>query len=322
MVRPPGTPSRCAKVSHLHASSRIVVIAEMALLSVLGYFAPGRGESPVAPRSAASETRHLVPRIAVPAAATIKRGEAISGRSYAAASPAVAEISHRYETATDKRALFEELRDSGTAESLYFAAEILEDCFDVGEHGFEAVVNAFLDKLPIDSPTTTKQVESFRRLVEPCAGFDGRLSSPAEIQLLYAAGAQRGDPRAIGHLLTSAGIDSAAVTVQTAAVLLELSDPHVIGEVSSYLAGLFVGGMVLDGARLNPSENGPVTMAWALVACDYGASCGATHPAVLQACARGGLCGIESLDELFRLTYVPVETYQRGQAYRARILAA
>ncbi|MEP7085338.1 MAG: hypothetical protein ABI854_11410 [Betaproteobacteria bacterium] len=235
---------------------------------------------------------------------------------------AAADLGHRYATATDKRALFEELRDSGNSESLYFAAEILADCLDVAEQGFEVAVSEFTDHLSGESPTTTKQVGAFRRLIEPCAGFDGRHSSQGEIQLLHSAGAQRGDPRAIAHLLGSADADSPAVAVRTAANLLALDDPQVIREVSGYLAGLFAGGMVIDGATLDAAENGPVTMAWALVACDYGAPCDAENPAVLQACARGGLCGLKSLDELFRLTYVPLETYERGLAYRARIFAA
>ncbi|MEP6701976.1 MAG: hypothetical protein ABJB04_03230 [Betaproteobacteria bacterium] len=318
----------------MNRKSRGVELGEAILVAALVYCGAAGNNHP--PRSPPTSGTAMVPIAQQPAATPVQIAvpHAVAMRSAAAPLAAASvpqpvagwsgnpSISERYETAIDKRVLFDELRDSGAPEGFYFAAEILRDCMAVGERGFEAVVDEFRATLPIDTPTIAQKVQSFRQLVEPCVGFDGRRSSIAEIEVLYAAGALRGDLRASAHMLTSAGDQSVADSIRSAATLLESNDPWVIGEVSSYLAGLYARGMIVDGETLDSSENGPVAMAWALVACDFGAPCGAASQPVLQACARGGLCGIESIDELFRLTYVPPDAYQRGQQYHARILAA
>jgi len=236
--------------------------------------------------------------------------------------PARAQVILRYEHATDKRALFEELTASGFAENYYFAAEILSDCLTVGEQGIGAVTGDFLANLAIDAPATASRLDAFRQSIDPCAGFSGRPTSIDEIQQLYATGAQRGDPRALAHMLMSAGIEEIAGSIRVAASLLESNDPYVIGDVAGFLGGVYARGMVIDGKTLSPADNDSMAMAWALVACDYGAPCGADSRAVLRACAQGGLCGIESLEELFRLTHVPDDTYRHGREYHAQILAA
>jgi hypothetical protein len=319
--------------------SRVAVLAEIVVVATLGYYMPGSGGAQLVSKAGVDhgDLRATKPakRVAAPSPpATVPtavqpahphrpvRVAPVPTPSAAGNSRDERDVSRLYETVFDKRELFEELRTSGSTDSFYFAAEILQDCLDVSEQGYDAVVSEFLARLPADSPTKGQQVEAFRQIVEPCAGFDGRRSSSAEVQLLYAAGAQRGDPRATAHLLSSAGLNVATDSIRTAAALLDQRDPYVIGEVAGYLAGLYARGMVIDGETLSAEENGPVAMAWALVACDYGASCGANSRPILQACGRGGLCGLESLDELFRLTDGAMNAYERSQQYRARILAA
>jgi hypothetical protein len=248
--------------------------------------------------------------------------EATRSRASTRAPAPLATPRHLYEHATDKRLLFDTLRDSGSVEGFYFAARILDDCFDVAEHGIDSVVRSFVGNLPLDAPGKGEQIAAFRQLVEPCYGFDGRTIRPAEIELLYAAGAYQGDPRSIAHLLGSAGIDRVTESIQKARVLLEHRDPYVIAGVSNFLAGLYAQGHVIDGNALDPSQNAPVAMAWTLVACDFGAECSTSNNDVLRACAHGGLCEVHSLEDLFRLTLVDDETYRRGQYYRERILLA
>jgi hypothetical protein len=231
-------------------------------------------------------------------------------------------VARRYETANDKRALFEELKASGSSDAPFFAAMILRDCLDVSVQGLNSVITDFTAKIPDNSPTKTTQIEAFRRLKEPCAGFEGRRSSLAEVEQKFSEAMRNGDPRAMARTLNTGQFDPKSDPVKLAAGLLEDNDPYVIAEVADFLEGPVAGGFVIGGMPVGPLHTAAANAAWDLVACDYGGSCGSNSGPVLTACAYSEVCGVSSLDEVMSTLYLTPDEYRRALEYRLQIEAA
>ena len=231
-------------------------------------------------------------------------------------------ISGRYETATDKRALFEELKASDSGEAKYFAAKILRDCLDVAQASFGDVQAKFMSGINPGTPHGPARVAAFKQITDPCSGFSGRKFNNNEVDQLIAEGAQKGDPRALARQLLSGQLDQSLDPIRTAAALLETGDPYVFEHVSAFLQIRSKGDLFIDGKAVDPAERGAVNFAWAFVACDYGGSCDAQSAAVLNACAYEGLCNVGSYEELISTSFAALDVYQRSLAYRAKILMA
>lgn len=229
-------------------------------------------------------------------------------------------LGHEFESTPDKRALFEELKAMGTADAYFFAARILRDCFDVGGKGLDAAMKTFMAKIPGSSASIASRIDAFRQLIEPCAGFEDRPIPVHEVQQTNWMGVQKNDPRVVASAMKTGQMDSNEHPFKIAAALLDKSDPYVIADSAVYLGGPAAGGFVIDGKPVEASASEAVMLAWEMVACDYGAPCGPTSPAVLHACADRGVCGIGSFDQLARIT-MP-DSYQRALEFRAQIRAA
>ncbi len=224
-----------------------------------------------------------------------------------------------FESTPDRRALFDELKASGTADAHFFAARILRDCFEVGERGLDGAMKAFMAKIPGNSASLAARVDAFRQLTEPCAGFEDRPIPVIEVQQQNWAGVQKKDPRAMASALKTGQMDSNTDPLKMAATLLEKNDPYIIADLAVFMAGP-AGGFVIDGKLVDRSASAAAMLAWEMVACDYGGQCGPNSPVVLHACADKGICGIGSFDQLARVT-MP-DDYQRALDFRAQIRAA
>jgi hypothetical protein len=317
-----------------------VVVGAIAVSAALWFLLRGHSEPNPGASTGAGNPHQQLPDSVVPRTNSTQ-GELSSGQTQSAVQPAppVApnpspggqtaqsgnrqlSLPQRYDTATDKRKLFEELKASESSESPYFAAKILLDCRDVSLKGFNLVINDFIANIPDNSPAKATQVEAFRRLKEPCSGFDGRRISIEEIQQKYAEGVQKSDPRAIARTLMTGQIEPNSDPIRLAVLLLQKADPYVISEVAGFMAGPVGGGVVIDGKPVDLINISAANTAWQLVACDYGGSCGPNSAAVLNACANRGVCGMASFDELVRTAILTLDDYQRALQYRLQIEAA
>ena len=132
-------------------------------------------------------------------------------------------------------------------------------------------------------------------------------------------------PRA-PHGFAGAGLqrrlDPSIDPMAAAARLLESGDPYALNNVANFLFRgnrlvMIVDGMLVDGADLDA-----VQMAWDLVACDYGWPCGRESEPMLNFCARDGLCGAQTFEELVRTEFGILAGFERVQHFRTQILAA
>ena len=231
-------------------------------------------------------------------------------------------IRHRFETALDYRALYDELMRSGEPEGKFFAAKMLFECVDVGAKSFDAVINAFIASVPPDAPHAAARIAAFRQMKEPCARFSGRQIDPAEIERLFAEGARSGDPRALSRMLAQDKLDPSSDAMAVAARALESGDPYALNNVATFLFRANRLDQTIDGALVDRADIDAAQMAWDLVACDHGWPCGRDSEPLLHMCARDGLCGAQTFEELIRDELGILASFDRVQYFRDRILAA
>ena len=74
-----------------------------------------------------------------------------------------------------------------------------------------------------------------------------------------------------------------------------------------------------EGDPFNPRDFGP---AWAFLACDRGANCGADANRVLQGCANQGACGYTSLQSYLQFNELSPNAFANAQRYSAMIADA
>ena len=230
-------------------------------------------------------------------------------------------IAFRYDSATDRRALLDELTKSPEPSASYFAACILRDCADVATKGLDALQREFETRASAQPQLRAMQAKAFNKLKAPCATLYGRQISAEEIEGLEIEGARRGDPRALALGLALGRSDPPINPRQLAEQLLDKGDPYAITDVATWLAQQ-TGRMTIMGAPVANQDIVTANLAWQLVACDYGRPCGPDSPAVLNACAFDGLCDKASYEDLIRSTLLNPQQYQRAIELRARIIAA
>ena len=230
-------------------------------------------------------------------------------------------IQMRYETETDRRAMFDQLHASADPQAPFFAAKILRECMDMTNKGLDAMQREFEAKASTIPVIRTKQTEAFQKLKAPCAKFFGRQTTPEEIEELEAEGVRRGDPRAIARSLALGKIDPKTNTHEVAVQALDQGDAYVIADVATWLSQQN-GRMTIMGAPVPSADVVAANIAWHLVACDHGLSCGADSSHVLNLCAFDGVCGKTSYEDMVRTMILTPQQYLRAQELRARIEAA
>ena len=227
----------------------------------------------------------------------------------------------RYESESDRRAMFEQLHTSADPQAPFFAAKILRDCMDMTNKGLEAMQKEFEAKASTVAELHTRQTEAFQKLKSPCAKFFGRQTTLEEIEELEAEGVRRGDPRAIARALALGKVDPKSNTHEIAGQALDQGDPYVVADVATWLSQQ-AGRMTIMGRPVASADTVAANIAWQLVACDHGLPCGTDSSHVLSVCAFDGICGKTSYEDLVRTTILNAQQYLRAQELRARILAA
>ncbi len=191
------------------------------------------------------------------------------------------------------------LADGLDAESRYFIAMALEDCYALSHSGMVNLRDDFTRRLQAALPDQVdRQLRetAFEASNRQCAPFDGLSISPARVLALVNGAAQDGDLRAIARTLLFRDLaESKAGTFEIVTRLLASGDPHAIRDVGSFLAR---GEALLQlGDGNGPVRATTLAAAWELAACDFGLDCGGDSKMLINLCAYQGQCGAFSLED-------------------------
>ena len=223
------------------------------------------------------------------------------------------------------------------AETKFFAAAALETCQWKARNQApsEAAKQKFLDRLKVNDPNNNQRIEAYNQINAACEGFQGVNLTPADTSRLYAEAAAAGNPAAKAAVAAdlyrdqsrnARGVEERRMTEDQLSLVrdaLASGDPFAIrraGQLLTYestqLADRKLGA---EGDLFNPRDLGP---AWAFLACDRGANCGADANRVLQGCANQGACGYTSLQSYLQFNELSPNAYANAQRYSAMIADA
>jgi hypothetical protein len=239
-------------------------------------------------------------------------------------------------------------RDSLTADERYHLAKALEECqFATNVNEDLAAYSskqrrAFLATLPTGDPLNARRIAAYEAVdnTQRCLRFQGSKISPRDIEDLFQAAAQQGDPRAQARLLVAdlnnknnsgnkgSGEQSANTRVQVDEMqhlisLLESRDPEATMIVGQFLAS----NAVANQLRIGPNggetpEPSAFLGAFSLVACQLGPDCISMTRDPQAACAYGAYCNATSYEELFQNFLASPWVYSQATRYSAIITTA
>jgi hypothetical protein len=230
-----------------------------------------------------------------------------------------------------------------SADERYFLAKALEECqFATSINEDLAAYSAkqkrqFLASLPNGDPNNEKRIAAYEAVdnTARCMGFQGSKISAKDIDNLYRAAAQQGDPRAQARIITaelSKNVgkvqDNAAPTpgqltdFNTLIGLLESKEPEAVLMVGQFLAQNAVAQNLRVGQNGEIPEPSAFLGGFSLVACDIGADCTSLHRELQQACAYGGYCNAQSFEELYQNFQASPWAYSQAVRYRSLIHTA
>ena len=191
------------------------------------------------------------------------------------------------------------LADGLDAESRYFIATALEDCYALSHSGIENLRDDFARQLEAGSPgRIDRQLRetAFQTNIKQCAAFDGASISPERVLALLRSAALDGDPRAIARTLLFRDLaESKAGTFDVVTRVLASGDPHAIRDVGFFLARGESLIQLGDGSA--PVRATTLAAAWELAACEFGLDCGSDSRILVSLCAYQGQCGVLSLED-------------------------
>ena len=227
----------------------------------------------------------------------------------------------------------------------YHLAKALEEClFTTTVNEDLAAYSAkqkrqFLSGLSAGDPINEKRIAAYEAVdnTQRCLGFQSVKVSQKDIDTLYRAAAQQGDPRAQARIVTaelSKNIGKVGEATQTTRGatdefsmligLLESRDPEAMMYVGQFLAQNAVSQNLRVGPNGEIPEPSAFLGAFSIVACDVGQDCtnGSQHRDLLQACAYGGYCNAQSFEDLYQNFLASPWAYAQAMRYRALIHTA
>ncbi|MEO5692804.1 MAG: hypothetical protein ABIQ72_06740 [Usitatibacter sp.] len=223
----------------------------------------------------------------------------------------------------------------------YHLAKALEEClFTTNINEDLAAYSAkqkrqFLASLPAGDRNNEKRIAAYEAVdnTQRCLGFQNARLSQKEIDALYAAAAQQGDPRAQARMITaelSRNIGKVGESNTTKGDefsmligLLESRDPEAMMYVGQFLAQSAISQNLRIGPNGEVPEPSAFLGAFTLVACDVGQDCSsASHRDLLQACAYGGYCDARAFEELYQNFLASPWAYSQANRYRQLIHTA
>ncbi len=237
--------------------------------------------------------------------------------------------------------------DQLTADERYHLAKALEECqFATSINEDLAAYSAkqrrqFLAGLPTGDPNNTKRIAAYEAVdtTQRCLRFQGSKISPKDIEDLYLAAAQQGDPRAQARTLVAElniknnannrGSEQSQSTrvaqddFSRIVGLLETRDPEAIIIVGQFLAQQSVANQLRIGPGAGEvPEPAAFLGAFSLVACDLGSDCSSGSREPMMACAYSGYCGAVNFEELYQNFVASPWSLGMAMRYRSIIVNA
>ena len=236
-------------------------------------------------------------------------------------------------------------RASLTADERYHLARALEECqFATTINEDLAAYSAkqrrqFLASLPAGDPQNAKRISAYEAVdnTQRCIGFQNAKISPKDIQDLYRAAAEQGDPRAQARLLTAdlnGKLNTASRSpeqpnsrvdgndMSRLISLLESRDPEAMLIVGQFLAQSAMSSQLHVGPNNEVPEPSAFLGGFSLVACDMGQDCSQMNREPLMACAYAGYCNAQSFEELYQNFLASPWAYTQAMRYRGLIHTA
>lgn len=235
-------------------------------------------------------------------------------------------------------------RASLTADERYHLARALEECqFATTINEDLAAYSAkqrrqFLATLPAGDTQNAKRIAAYEAVdnTQRCLGFQNAKISAKDIEDLYRAAAQQGDPRAQARMLTAdlnrnlnttprttdgqtANTKVPADDISRLISLLEMRDPEATLIVGQFLAQSAMASQLRVGPRGEVPEPSAFLGGFSLVACDMGQDCSQMNREPLMACAYAGYCNAQSFEELYQNFLASPWAYTQAIQYRALI---
>ncbi|HXF79583.1 MAG TPA: hypothetical protein VN598_12015 [Usitatibacter sp.] len=232
-------------------------------------------------------------------------------------------------------------RGSLSGDERYNLARALEEC------QFATTINediaaysakqrrAFLAGLTPGDPNAAKRIAAYDAAdnTQRCLRFQGSRISQKDIEDLYAAAAQQGDPRAQARLLVAelnAKNSSSNRTDQSAPAttpvrsddmsklvgLLETQDPEAMLIVGNFLAQSSIATQLHIGPNGEVPEPAAFLGAFSLVACDMTSDCQQLSRDPQLACAFSGYCDAQTFEELYQNFLASPWAYAQASRYR------
>jgi hypothetical protein len=192
----------------------------------------------------------------------------------------------------------------------------------------------FLAGLTPGDPNAAKRIAAYDSAdnTQRCLRFQGTRISQKDIEDLYAAAAQQGDPRAQARLLvadlnakaTSTSRDASAPANSRASAddmsrlvgLLETQDPEAMMIVGNFLAQSSIATQLHIGPNGEVPEPAAFLGAFSLVACDMTADCQQLSRDPQLACAFSGYCDAQTFEELYQNFLASPFAYAQASRYR------
>ena len=232
-------------------------------------------------------------------------------------------------------------RASLSADERYFLARALEEClFTTTVNEDLAAYSAkqrrqFISGLTPGDPLNAKRIAAYDSVdnTQRCLRFQGTHIAQKDIDDLYAAAAQQGDPRAQARILVadlnnklnnSRNNPTAETPVKVAnddfsriINLLESHDPEAMLTVGQFLAQSAMASQLHIGPNGEVPEPAAFLGAFSLVACDLETDCTQLSREPQLACAYGGYCnGNTNFEELYQNFIASPWVYTQAARYR------
>ena len=222
-----------------------------------------------------------------------------------------------YLASRQHRSLYDRLNGSpegATPKGRLVLYQILRECAEVtgglpwplARRGSSTTREQFVKNVAAADPRRERRIAAFDQYTtDRCAGMSGVTVSSEDLLGLLQSSADAGEPAArallVEHNLWAAR--SGLATTPTEAQVEELKeaagsrDPEAIRVAGRVLSNGWKDFALRIGPDELPVETRPFVNAWLVLACEYGAPCGADTPRMQQACALQGYCDAQSFPD-------------------------
>lgn len=233
-----------------------------------------------------------------------------------------------------------------TSDERYHLAKALEECQfatslteDIATYAAKQR-RQFLAALPINDPSNAKRIAAYEAVdnTQRCSRFQGTKISQKDVDDLFQAAAQQGDPRAQARILVAELNKNLSNSQRSDASqsqpgvkpddfsriigLLQTRDPEAMIIVGQFLAQSAMASQLRIGPNGEVPEPSAFLGAFSLVACDLGPDCTSLSREPQLACAYGGYCNSSSFEELYQNFLASPWAYTQAVRYRSIIHTA